>query len=60
MGGNARAEREAARRAAGAIGSSLDRIGAAEALAERRYHVEVEAQRAAESERQGQRRGLRM
>ena len=36
-------------RAAGAIGPSLERIGTAEARAERGYRTEVEAQRAAEA-----------
>jgi Ti-type conjugative transfer relaxase TraA len=48
-GASARAEREAARRAAGAIGPSLERIGAAEARAERTYRTSVEAQRAADA-----------
>jgi Ti-type conjugative transfer relaxase TraA len=48
-GASARAEREAAQRAAGAIGPSLERIGAAEARAERAYRTSVEAQRAADA-----------
>ena len=45
----ARAEREAARRAAGAIGPSLERIGETEARAERSYRTGVDAQRAADA-----------
>jgi hypothetical protein len=48
-GAGARVEREAALRAAGAIGPSLERIGAAEARAERAYRTSVEAQRAADA-----------
>ena len=48
-GAKARAERDAAQRAAGAIGPSLERIGAAEARAERSYRTGVEAQRAADA-----------
>ena len=48
-GAKARAEREVAQRAAGAIGPSLDRIGAAEARAERTWRTGVEAQRAADT-----------
>ena len=48
-GASGRAEREAALRAAGAIGPSLERIGAAEARAERTYRTSVEAQRAADA-----------
>ena len=45
----ARAERDAAQRAAGAIGPSLERIGTAEARAERAWRTGVEAQRAADA-----------
>lgn len=48
-GTKARAERDAAQRAAGAIGPSLERIGAAEARAERSYRTGVEVQRAADA-----------
>ena len=48
-GAKARADREAAQRAAGAIGPSLERIGAAEARAERSYRTGVAAQRAADA-----------
>ena len=48
-GAKARAEREAAWRAAGAIGPSLERIGEAEARAERSYRTGVDAQRAADA-----------
>ena len=48
-GAKARAERVAAQRAAGAIGSSLERIGEAEARAERTYRTGVDAQRAADA-----------
>ena len=48
-GARGRAEREAAQRAAGAIGPSLERIGEAEARAERTYRTGVEAQRAADA-----------
>ncbi len=48
-GAKARAEREAAQRAAGAIGPSLERIGEAEARAERSYRMGVEAQRTADA-----------
>jgi len=48
-GAKAREERDAAQRAAGAIGPSLERIGAAEARAERGHHTGVEAQRAADA-----------
>ncbi len=48
-GAKARAERDAAQRAAGAIGPSLERIGAAEARVERGYRTGVEAQRAADA-----------
>jgi len=47
-GAKARAERETAQRVAGAIGPSLERIGAAEAYAERNYRAGVEGQRAAD------------
>jgi hypothetical protein len=49
VGGKARAEREAALRAAGAIGPSLERIGAATAAAERAYRASVAQQRAADA-----------
>ena len=45
----ARAEREAAQRAAGAIGPSLERIGEAEAREEKTYRTGVDAQRAADA-----------
>ena len=48
-GAKARAEREAAQRAAGAIGPNLERIGEAEARAERSYRTGVEAQRMADA-----------
>ncbi|MBN8925276.1 MAG: hypothetical protein BGO51_10155 [Rhodospirillales bacterium 69-11] len=48
-GAKARAEREAAQRAAAAIGPSLERIGEAEARAERTYRAGVEAQRTADT-----------
>ena len=48
-GAKARAAREAAQRAAGAIGPSLQRIGEAEARAERSYRMGVEAQRMADA-----------
>ena len=48
-GAKTHAEREAAQRAAGAIGLSLERIGAAEARAERTWRMGVEAQRAADA-----------
>ena len=48
-GAKARAEREAAQRAAGAIGPSLERIGEAEARAERTYRTGVDAQRTADA-----------
>ena len=48
-GAKARAEREAAKRAAGAIGPSLERIGEAEARAERTYRTGVEGQRTADT-----------
>ena len=48
-GAKARAEREAAQRAAGAIGPSLDRIGEAEARAGQSYRAGVEAQRTADA-----------
>ena len=48
-GAKARAERDAAQRAAGAIGPSLERIGAAEARAEWGHRTGVEAQRAADT-----------
>ena len=48
-GATARAERQAAQRAAGAIGPSLERIGEAEARAERTYRTGVEAQRSADA-----------
>ncbi len=48
-GAKARAEREAAQRATGAIGPSLERIGEAEARAERSYRTGVEAQRTADA-----------
>jgi len=47
--GKARVEREAAKRAAGAIGPSLERIGEAEARAERTYRTGVDTQRAADA-----------
>ncbi len=49
VGAKARAERAAAQRAAGAIGPSLTRIGAAEARAEGAYRASVEVQRAADA-----------
>ena len=48
-GATARAERAAAERAAGAIGASLKRIGAAEANAAQGYRSAVEAQRTADA-----------
>ena len=48
-GTKARAEHEAALRAAGAIGPSLERIGEAEARAERNYRTGVEAQSMADA-----------
>ncbi len=48
-GAKARAERETAQRVAGAIGPSLERIGAAEAQAERNYRAGVGEQRAADA-----------
>ena len=48
-GAKARAEREAAQRAAGAIGPSLERIGEAEARAERSHRTGVDAQRTADA-----------
>ena len=48
-GAKARAEREAAQRTAGAIGPNLERIGEAEARAERSYRMSVDAQRAADA-----------
>ena len=48
-GAKARAERDAAQRAAGAIGPSLERIGGAEARVERTWRTGVEAQRAADT-----------
>lgn len=48
-GAKARADREAAQRAAGAIGPNLERIGEAESRAERTYRTGVEAQRAADA-----------
>ncbi len=48
-GAKARAERDAAQRAVGAIGPSLERIGAAEARAERGYRTGVETPRAADA-----------
>jgi hypothetical protein len=48
-GAKARAERGNAQRAAGAIGPSLERIGAVEASAERTYRTGVEMQRAADA-----------
>ena len=48
-GAKARAERDAAQRAAGAIGPSLERIGAAEARAERTWRTGVHGQRAADA-----------
>ena len=48
-GPKARAEREAAQRAAGAIGPSLERVGAAEARAERSYRTGVDAQRTSDA-----------
>ena len=47
-GADARTEREGAKRAAGAIGPSLERVGAAEATAEQTHRAAVEAQRAAD------------
>ena len=44
-----RRERDAAQRAAGAIGPSLERIGEAEARAERSYRTGLNAQRAADA-----------
>jgi hypothetical protein len=49
VGGKARAGREAALRAAGAIGPALEHIGAAEAAAERTYRASVAQQRAADA-----------
>ena len=49
VGAKARAERDVAQRAAGALGPSLERVGAAEARAERGYHTGVKAQRAADA-----------
>ena len=48
-GATARAERDAALRAAGAIGLSLERIGAAEAAAERAWRSSVQTQRTADA-----------
>jgi len=48
-GAKARAERETAQRVAGAIGPSLERIGTAEAHAERNYRAGVGEQRAADA-----------
>ena len=48
-GAKARAEREAAQRTAAAIGPNLERIGEAEARAERSYRSSVDAQRAADA-----------
>ena len=48
-GAKSRTEREAALRAAGAIGLSLERIGEAEARAERTYRTGVDAQRKADA-----------
>jgi len=48
-GAKARAERETAQRVAGAIEPSMERIGAAEAHAERNYRTGVKAQRAADA-----------
>ncbi len=48
-GAKARAERETAHRVAGAIGPSLERIGAAEARAERSYRASVAGQRTADA-----------
>ena len=48
-GAKARAEREAAQRAASAIGPGLERIGVAEARAERSWRTGVDAQRAADA-----------
>ena len=48
-GAKARAERETVQRVAGAIGPSLERIGAAEAHAERNYRSGVEGQRAVDA-----------
>jgi len=49
VGAKARAERNAAQRAAGALEPSLKRIGVAEARAERGYRAGVEGQRAADA-----------
>ena len=49
MGAETRAEREAALRAAGAIGPSLERIGEADARAERTYRTGLDAQRKADA-----------
>ena len=48
-GAKSRAEREGAQRAAGAIGSSLERNGEAEARAERTYRMGVDAQHTADA-----------
>ena len=48
-GAKARAEREAAQRAAAALPGSLERIGEAEGRAERSYRTSVETQRAADA-----------
>ncbi len=48
-GAKSRAEREAAQRTAAAIGPNLERIGEAEARAERSYRMSVDAQRAADA-----------
>ena len=48
-GVEARAEPEAAQRAAGAIGPSLERIGEAEARAERAYRTGLQTQRTADA-----------
>ena len=48
-GAKARAEREAAQRAVGAIRPSLERIGEAETRAERSYRIGVDAQRTADA-----------
>ncbi len=49
VGGKARAEREAAQRAAGAIGPCLERIGATEAAVERTYRTSLAQKNAADA-----------
>jgi Ti-type conjugative transfer relaxase TraA len=49
IGAKARVERETAQRTAGALGPSLERIGAAEVQAERSYRADVEVQRRADA-----------